>query len=1028
MRPGRPSKKKKRFPAQWQQKPSARSPSNVRKIDDASRFDFALPPIKTSTLKPNMTGCGLATQELRRTIMQLTGGDTGTDEALKGLSHSGLGSLPDTCLDNITLGTDGETWTVAHLKRNASPVMSFEHDTVHLEETARRQGELVVSDTPWYFPPLKISLLRQRCCYPDDNFLFPRPTLKQFSTLSNCSDATISLNSSSTNNDGEEMVERDEVSDDAEDVKWKPSSRVMHRNKKRKPLKCSRPFNGASLGVNKKIIARDDAETSRFRRLRERRFMNSIHQWCDKVMLVPEGERISNDPVAQHEMCMVTVRKEEEALQFVMQLERHQAIQDRERRRQAREREARQKRCGLFSTLKDATRQNNWRRLLSSWSEQEEEKKDGHEDENKAILRETEERRLVAVPPRLMIQGTDTSPTRGKNVVYPLLGTTSSVAIPMHRNHDKRASCSPVGEMQRLLEVISRHSAGTLTRVKSSATFSQNSTLYTPIPSREGALFPPQSSVYMHTNWVEQIIHADDLPGLKHLTQWLGECAGFVEKTAYSAFLKSEQQNVTGSEAFLKVTDLSCASFLLPLRLVFNVHGALERDILADAVSLISTRSLVLQHGSNNSAKSHRKPSRHGRNCLSDAGGIEEVEVEAFDLRERLLKAGGFVGEPPRPYEALVGFAMDVRAILRQSEWRSLAMRRLAKEEGVEVKRRILAKVVVTLSIHAVMSGQNALGYTKKPELIQSIRVKDDGMYGSTSGNTDTVDVNRFVRPVKSLLLSSPKKMPNHEFLLVAPMQRAYYAVDTRQMYFIAASALKETNETLLPSLQSLRLQYRDLSQKLMESASSSGGFLNTRPFAFSFSESEKVTSQISDVIKLFQLEAKYSEILVTMHRNECAITHYNLHVESYCEFLRKNKETWGTLYLRTLRLAYAFCVLVLELGGLPIPPKYHPFLGPVLQLVGCHGGQKELRFRIEDYLLELEERAKRVLMPLLLRKVSAEHMAELDAAAAAVESGRCVATQIMTSLAVPEDVLAVEPKPVTMPLVLFSDVPSIVG
>ncbi|EKF38764.1 hypothetical protein MOQ_001026 [Trypanosoma cruzi marinkellei] len=1028
MRPVRPSKKNKRFPARWQQKPLTRTPSNARKSHDASCFDFVLPPIKMSASKPNMTGCGLATQELRRTIMQLTGVDTGTGEVLKGLSHSGLVSLQDTCLDNITMGTEGETWNVAHLQRNASPAMSLEHDTVHMEETARRQGELVVNETPWYFPPLKILLLRQRCCYPDDNVLFPRPTSKQFSTLSNCSDATISSNASFKINDGKEEVERDGVSDDAANVKWKPNSRVMQSNKKRRSLKCPRHFGGAPLGVNEKKITRGDSEKRRCFRLRERRFLNSIHQWCDKVMLVPEFEKVSNDPVAQHETCMMAVRKEEETLQFVMQLERHQAIQDRERRRQAREKETIQKKGGLCSTLKDAPRQNNWRRLLSSWSEQEEEGKDGHEDENETMRSELEERRLVAVPPRLMIKGTDTSLTRGTSGLYPLSGPTPSVAVPIRRDHGKNASCSPVGEMQRLLEFILRHSAGTLKRVKSSVTSSKNTTLYTPIPSREGALFPPQSSVFMHTNWVERIIHADDLPGLKHLTQWLGECAGFVEKTAYSAFLKSEQKNATGAEPFLNVTDLSCASFLLPLRLVFNVHGALERGILVDAVSLIPTRSLVRQRGSNNSAKSHRKPSGHGRNCLSDVGGSEEDGVEVFDLRERLLKAGDFVGEPPRPYEALVGYVMDVRAIVQQSEWRSLTMKRLANEEGVEVRRRILAKVVVTLSIHAVMSGQNAVGCTTKPEIIPSARVKDDGMYVSASGNTDTVDVKPFVRPVKSLLPPSTTKMPNHEFLLVAPMRRAYYAVDTRQMYFIAASALKETNETLLPFLQSLRLQYRDLSQQLMESASSNDDFLRARPLAFSFSESEKVMTQISDVIKLFQLEAKYSEIRATIHRNECAITHYNLHVESYCEFLRKNKETWGALYLRTLRLAYTFCVLVLELGILPIPPKYHPFLGPVLQLVGCHGGQKELRFRIDDYLLELEERAKRVLMPLLLRKISAEDMAELDAAAAAVESGRCVATQIMTSLAVPEDVLAVEPKPVTMPLVLFSDVPSIAG
>ncbi|RNF08540.1 hypothetical protein TraAM80_02777 [Trypanosoma rangeli] len=354
-------------------------------------------------------------------------------------------------------------------------------------------------------------------------------------------------------------------------------------------------------------------------------------------------------------------------------------------------------------------------------------------------------------------------------------------------------------------------------------------------------------------------------------------------------------------------------------------------------------------------------------------------------------------------------------------------MKRLANNENGEVQRRILAKVMVALPIHTVMSRQNDAGDAKKPDIPPSGGPTDD-MYLYTAMNEDAVDVNPFLRTVRSLSLAPPTTVRVAEPFLVAPLQRIYYAVDTRQMYFIAATALKESNEKLLPALQRLREQYRALKQVLMNSASPHCDSAHTRPLVYSSGQSTRATAQVLDALKLLQLEAKYSDLLATLHRNECAIIHYNLHVEPYGEFLKKSKAIWGPLYLRTLRLAYAFCVLVLELGELPIPPRYHPFIGPVLQLVGCHGGQKELRSRIEEYLLELEERAKRVLMPLLLRKVSAERMGELDTAAEAVASGRCLATQIMTSLAVPEDVLATRPNPLKLPMVSFTDVPSIAG
>ncbi|RNF27385.1 uncharacterized protein Tco025E_00384 [Trypanosoma conorhini] len=1028
MKSARSGSRHRDAPAQWRRARAARARPGRRKGPDAPRpSGVALPPIQAlgPRPRPGVKVTGLASQELRRTLRQLTGGRTGTREGMTGLSTTDLGSALDTFLDTCTLSTDGDTLRAALGQQNASPFTLPERDTHHAGDSVGRRGELVVSEIPWYYPPLKAALLRQRCCYPDDNVIFPRPTLGQFSTFSNCSDATVSSHSSRTTTEGErEGKERGADAGAAAQAKRKPISRVALKKKKKgfpKDLRGS----GVSLSTHaNQVTAAEAAEQLRRRWMRERRFLNRINQWCDKVMLVEESVKLAHDPVEQHERCMMVVRKEEEVLLLEMQLERHQAIQERERRRQTRQRETLEA-GSLRSTLKGATRPNNWRQLLSTWTVATE---DGAQKGTGAVSGEVEERRVVPLPRMITMRGAGTAPTSGVPARRPGWAPASSEGAPKCRSPSHDAGCSPLEGLRRLVDVIAMHSAGTQARDAPRPRASPTSPLYTPIPSREGALFPPPGSVYARINWVELVIDADDLPGIKRLTQRLGDCVGAADTPASASSLTLETAKVTDCSRLGGAKGPACAPFLLPLQLVYSVHGALERVVLADAVSLVPSRCLTRQRGGTHSPDNCGKTLFHPcENPLGAAGRSAEGGAEVFDLHERLLSGGAFVGDPPRPYESLVGYVVDAGAIARQSKWRSLTLKRLANEENGEVRRRILAKVMVTLPTRTVVSGQDEAGDTEKPDAPPLDGTRDD-VYLLTTMSADAMDVNPFLRTVRCLSLPSPSTMQDEEPVLVAPLRRTYYAVDTRHMYFIAATALKETNERLLPALQKLRAEYRALTRALMQSESPQCDSARSRPFAFSPAQSTRATEQVCDALKLLRLEAEYSGLLATLHRNECAIIHYNLHVEPYGEFLKKSKTLWGPLYLRTLRLAYAFCVLVLGLGGLPIPPRYHPFLGPVLQLVGCHGGQKELRFRIEEYLLELEERAKRVLMPLLLRKVSAERLAELDAAAEAVASGRCLATQIMTSLAVPEDVLETRPKPVELPLASFTDTPSVAG
>ncbi|RNF08539.1 hypothetical protein TraAM80_02776 [Trypanosoma rangeli] len=593
MRSTRPECKHRRVQAEWQRAPAARARHGAGKGHDSPRLrGISFPPFQPSKLEPSVTVTGLASQKLRRTMWQLTGGQTGTDEELRGLSTTDLSSALDMFLDTCTIKTDGGALSVARARGSGSPVMFPERATTHTGDPMSRHGELVVGETPWYYPPLKAALLRQQCCYPDDNVIFCRPTLKQFSTLSNCSDATI-LHSLRTFDD-EENAGKDANAGAAAHAKKKlPTSRVELNKKKNGSFPKNSRGSGISLNANAHTaIALDDAEQLRRRRMRERRFLNYIHQWCDKVMLLSGSVKAAHDPVGQHEQCMMVIRKEEEVLLLEMQLERHQAMQERECCRQRRQREAREN-GSLRSTLKDISRPNNWRRLLSTWSVVTEEAHDGHDEETETVNGKVEARRLIASPRLLTMRETDAVPMPG--------------GAPACRSHSHDACRSPLEDLRRLLDVIARHSVGTLAQAISSPLSPTKSSSHTPIPSREGMLFPPQGSVYTQINWVERIIHADDLPGIRQLTQRLGECVGAAKTPACASFPTSEVASASGVGCLGNATAPSHAPFLLPLQLVYNVHGALERVVLADAVSLIPPRCSTRRRGGNPSPTCYGK-------------------------------------------------------------------------------------------------------------------------------------------------------------------------------------------------------------------------------------------------------------------------------------------------------------------------------------------------------------------------------------------------------------------------------------
>lgn len=966
-----------------------------------ARRDCLFPPLKARS-ENYIANTNIASQELRRTMAQLTGGDLGTDERLLKLRENDSVSPLDILGDMCTAGSDDEKKHMFDEQNDMFSGTLFGHCVNVVENIPIRRNE-----PPWYQPKLSVALLTRNVCSKYDKPLFSRPTFEQLSTISNLSKTTHSSISSSPSFFSSPNQKKGKK-------EGKEDNNKKEFNKVTEPLP---PVNVKTNKIPPVVNPNNSEEEARHLQMEAKLRKKAIFLWCDKVILASD-EKYKFDPTKAHETSMFALRKQEERMQLMVRFEQHQMAQEREQRRALRIEE--EKKMAILRVSSEVRHQKNgWRSLLRSWTSQNSSSDDnnnGNEWQGELVVTTTEKNTLEPIRP------STPQKTFAKCVPQtPLQFVPSGVDqkdIKSLRSDDvcNDTVCCPLRELQRFLEVIISHSTcpGSVTSTDAD-NFAVNG-LGALISSRKGVYFPPDGFVYMTMKWAQRVIHSDDLPKLKQLTCQLAKCVA-------SANIFGGQQDVLHTsqevceigeslESMERQTSFPGGPPLLPLRLYFDMHGVRKRFIIADVVSLMPARQSFLQQQQRSSdvnecvddIKTNRSSCCY---TAKDATINKKDCVAEFSIHERLLAAkGNVIGEIPHDYENFIGYVVDVHAIVQQSEWRALWMKRLANEEDAEVRRRILARVLVALSIHAVLSAQD--------------QANDVGVIHHDITTTECES------PMKWSM--SFLQEGRSESFFVAPLRRVYYPIDTRMLYLVAVSALRETNEIILPALKDMRTRYRNLADKLRTSAEPFDGSLRQPPFCFSNAKANEAIKQLLDVVELLRLEVTYSKLLAAMHRNECAIVHYNLHLEPYSAFLAENKRFWSALYLNTLRLAYIFCIMVKGLGIMPIPPKYRPFLRPVLQFVRCAGGQKELRFRIEEYLLDLEERAKRVLMPLVFRKLSARHIAELDTAADAVAEGICEASQIITALALPEDVLELEPKSVMMPKMLFVNVPSIAG
>ncbi|KAH8612659.1 hypothetical protein ERJ75_000874800 [Trypanosoma vivax] len=479
---------------------------------------------------------------------------------------------------------------------------------------------------------------------------------------------------------------------------------------------------------------------------------------------------------------------------------------------------------------------------------------------------------------------------------------------------------------------------------------------------------------------------------------------------------------------------------LIPFRLAFKGYDGRVKIVTVDAVDLVKVQK---KHETQPCEQCHSHGDMTGKR---DVLKIDTSSVAAGDVAVSLglcaclVNSAHVDGALPLKHDALVCYNVDTLTVAKQSMWRAATMKQLANEENTQLQRSILAKVVVSLAMNSAISMTEGLwrsrcrqgslsvskASTRKCSVISycmgSSRYSSTLM-GARTNNEICSDIcsDDTIADVAPLLFGQSKSLSQFN-IFEAPERREYYVIDVNQLFVVAASALEESNTVILPSLQRLTAHYQRLIIHLTEATEMNWETATDGCHSFTPSDASLVSSKLADSLELLQLEAKYSEHLSTLVRNECVINYYNLHHRTYSKFMHHQKQTWGWIYLRTLRLSYAFCIVIQEIGTLPIPQKYRPFLGPVLQFICCYGGQMELRSTTAERMLELEMRSNRVGMPLYHKDVPA-YRKELDAVADAVAEGCAKPERIISCLASPDDVLITIPEVLNKPQKLFTEV-----
>nr|CCC91247.1 unnamed protein product [Trypanosoma congolense IL3000] len=492
-----------------------------------------------------------------------------------------------------------------------------------------------------------------------------------------------------------------------------------------------------------------------------------------------------------------------------------------------------------------------------------------------------------------------------------------------------------------------------------------------------------------------------------------------------------------------------CALLLLPLRLSVISPASKPRVFVVDAVSVAG----AMIQTEKDDMWTAGTASTFVKEIAVD-GSYGNLDV----LRRRTLSSLGlsecFTATPviggAQILETLVSYSVDINHIVKQSTWRAATAKQLANEEYNHLQRRLLAKVFVSLTM------SNAVASCKNRNAASRHTPRGSGCHQANINTLDPSCSSQGVRvALHSMTLPKMPTLPGlqdetnlelslQDFIIpltcatkatsrveiwAAPPERDQYVVDMKNLFCTATAALEETNNVILPELRRISTDYRRVCSRHMRTGEDGvGGTTLPSSLGFTFADSERATAQISDALELLKLEEEYGKLLTTLLRNECTIIYYNLHHLPHDRFMQQRKQLWGFIHLRTLRLAYAFCIVVEELGLSPIPKKYRPFLRPVLQVLSYHGGQEELRSRMKETILELEMRASELGAMLTRKEAASNYLAELDAAAAVVAEGEYTASRFISSLASPNDVLYPLLLPVELPKVLFADVPSVAG
>lgn len=975
------------------------------------------------------------TQELRLQMMQQTGSLVGLHNSVNSTRKFDMGGTLDAMLDTINSRVEENPY-------------SYDKN---------------IKGPPWYLPTLNLHQLTQCCCRPNSRPLFGPLDGDRLSTICHCSGAS------------------------HQNSKKAATSTLTRKRRPSSPRNRSDDV-GNCEKVDKVYLLRG---RKRFRELTYLQRL-LLEQWCRTISDVSCRERLELDPTKLHDKVMKEVRRDEHTVQLFEQVQKHERMQEREYTRQIQRLED-ERMYGANDARYGFAMQSDWRSLLTSWDkgtaragESAYSASQGSQDgstPSKIVnsLRAPTRNTFVTVG-----EGTHTGvcPRRAQGFLAGPYHVPGLLGRPMHRSnvgYQLRNSGAdeeniPLQELQKLLVAVKDGSL--MNAVSASRKGARSHRLDAGLlyeRAGRNTIFALPITFYMDSNWLECIIFDNDLPAVKLITQKLQEHISSkssqgaknmspfsLAKCSYGGFKAPRHLQVLSEsndpqsllKAFMEGNqrphDLEGASlFLLPLRLCVADTGLPPRVVMTDAASVVSVRKKGSIATIPSSVFTNHKG--HGYDTSGKrAAAAKEGIVPPLNLC-KYLAAADVSGRALCASEHLTNYSVELQIVIKQSAWRSTTLKQLANEEYDHLKRKILAKVFVMLAMSNAMieherrresvsyvtaqtlSGDATVDAT--PTLLSMPRTKRVAVHslalppvtsypGSVEDSNLEFSLSDFVLP-----LTCAYEYTTQVDVYAAPAHRDHYVVDAKHLFCVAATALEETNNSILPALARLATEYRCQYSRLARMAeedvckatvSCSSGF--------SLDDSKRASAHLSGALELLKLESDYSKLLVTLLRNESTIIYYNLHHLPHYRFIQQRKLLWGHLYLRTLRLAYAFCVLVQELGLFPIPPKYRPFLRPVLLLLEYHGGQEELRSRAEETLLELEMRANELGAMLCRKEVTTHYMPELDAAATVVAEGEYSVSRFISCLASPDDVLSPVLLPVDLPQQLFSDVPSIAG